>query len=106
LWYKIIHLKGLDLSALKSLVAQFQLIVNNVSTESRAVKNLSDDKTATRAVDLKDWWDDSDIKVNLHMSTSTIYRRRKDGSFPSFKIGGRHYYYGPQILEMKDRFMK
>lgn len=99
-------MKGLDLSALKSLVAQFQLIVNNASADTRSVPDLSGDKKTSQAVDLKDWWDASDIKVNLHMSTSTIYRRRRDGSFKCIKIGGRYYYYAPDILKNKYLFMK
>ncbi len=56
--------------------------------------------------DISDWWDDSDLKIKLKISTSTIQRRRKDGTFKFFCIGRRYYYLRQDILLIRHRFMK
>ena len=99
-------MKGLDLSVLKSLVAQFQLIVNNVSAESQATNDFSNGKPTSSARELSDWWDDTDLMTNLHICFRTVRRRRKDGTFKSFTIGRRHYYHRRDILDLRDRFLK
>ncbi|SKB33525.1 helix-turn-helix domain-containing protein [Daejeonella lutea] len=99
-------MKGLDLSALKSLVAQLQLIVNHGSAGGREANDFAHADKAARAAELGDWWDDTDLRNNLHWSTSSIYRRRRDGILPYFKIGGRCYYHRQSVLDLANRFMK
>ena len=56
--------------------------------------------------DTSDWWDSYDLMEKLKISLSTVERRRKDGTFKSFRIGGRYWYLKDDILRLKDRFMK
>lgn len=56
--------------------------------------------------DVSDWWDDSDLKIKLKISTSTLRRRRKDGTLKPFCIGRRYYYLKQDILKIRHRFMK
>lgn len=56
--------------------------------------------------DVSDWWDDSDLKIKLKISTSTLQRRRKDGTLKPFCIGRRYYYLRQDILKIRHRFMK
>ncbi|MES2875819.1 MAG: helix-turn-helix domain-containing protein [Bacteroidota bacterium] len=51
-------------------------------------------------------WDDQKLKAQFKISTSTVYRRRKDGTFKFFKIGSLYYYYRSDILPHRDRFLK
>ncbi|WP_170878415.1 helix-turn-helix domain-containing protein [Daejeonella lutea] len=46
------------------------------------------------------------MRNNLHWSTSSVYRRRRDGILPYFKIGGRCYYHRQAVLDLVNRFMK
>ena len=53
-----------------------------------------------------DWLDDLKLAKLLNISPSTIARRRNDGTFKYFRVGGRYYYLLKDILKLKDRFMK
>lgn len=100
-----------NISEIRELIQRLQLILDKYESG----KPLGD--PAAEAVppnyppllpdeDVSDWWDDSDLKIKLKISSSTIKRRRKDGTFKPFSIGRRYYYLKQDILKIRHRFMK
>ena len=67
---------------------------------------LSARKVPTLEDDQDEVWDDQKLKARFKISTSTVYRRRKDGTFKYFKIGSLYYYYRRDILPLRDGFLK
>lgn len=55
---------------------------------------------------LSDWWDNTDLMIQLRMSISTIRRRCLDGTLKPFFIGRRRYYWKYDVLKLRHRFMK
>lgn len=48
----------------------------------------------------KDLLDTRQIRFLTKLSDKTLYRKRKSGEFPSYKIGGKIYYLRSEIMEI------
>lgn len=54
----------------------------------------------------KDWIDSLEVQEILHISASTLYRRRKKGDLVPRPIGGSYLYYAPDIYNRRNHFLK
>lgn len=55
---------------------------------------------------LTDPIDSLKVRKLLDMSRTTLYRKTVDGTIPSVRIGGRHYYDKSQIFKIRDHYLK
>ena len=69
------------------------------------LKESKEEKSAAATI-ASDWADNVQLANLFRMSTKSVKRRTTDGTFKAFRIGGRYVYYLPDILKLKDRFMK
>ena len=99
-----------EINSLKKKIQQLLDILeaNGISisdyTSTSAVSSTNDIEATD--TDPGEWWDDNDLMKKLKISLSTINRRRKDGTFKFFRIGGRYHYIPKDIMKIRDRFMK
>lgn len=110
----------INLSEIRELVQKLQLILDRYESGIPAAETPPGSAAADPSAgtippmeppllpgeDLSDWWDDSDLKIKLKISASTLQRRRKDGTLKPFCIGRRYYYLRQDILKIRHRFMK
>ena len=52
------------------------------------------------------WVDSLEVQRMLSFSPSTLYRLRKYGALVSKRLGGRYFYYAPDIFRLKDQYLK
>lgn len=54
----------------------------------------------------KDWIDSLEVQEILHISASTLYRRRKKGALVPRPVGGSYLYYAPDIYNLRNHYLK
>ncbi|HEY1008864.1 MAG TPA: helix-turn-helix domain-containing protein [Daejeonella sp.] len=108
------------IAEIRELLLKLQLLLDRYESGTTTAEMSSGSKAAAPSTetlaplepsllpeeDVSDWWDDSDLKIKLKISTSTLRRRRKDGTLKPFCIGRRYYYLKQDILKIRHRFMK
>lgn len=55
---------------------------------------------------ISQWVDSLEVQRMLSFSPSTLYRLRKNGALVSKRLGGRYFYYAPDIFRLKDQYLK
>jgi len=97
----------INLSEIRELLLKLQLLLDKYESGIPAAETISHvELFLLPDEDISDWWDDSDLKIKLKISTSTLRRRRKDGTLKPFCFGRRYYYLKQDILKIRHRFMK
>jgi hypothetical protein len=56
--------------------------------------------------DTDQWVDSLEVQRMLCFSSSTLYRLRKNGDLLTKRLGGRYFYYAPDIFRLKDQYLK
>lgn len=90
------------MSELERIIELLEQILKNQQT----ALDRPDYEQSASGFNLKDWGLPEDVMEKLAISVRTLYRYRQKGSVAWTKIEGRSYYYFPDLLKLKSKFMK
>jgi hypothetical protein len=90
------------MSELERIIELLEQVVKNQQT----ALDRSDCAQSTPKFNLNDWELPEQVMKKISISLRSLYRYRKDGIVAWIKIGGRSYYYLPDLLKLKNKFMK
>jgi hypothetical protein len=90
------------MSELERIIELLEKILQNQQT---ALDRSGCEQSAPR-FNLQDWGLPEQVMEKLAISLRSLYRYRQNGVVACTKIGGRSYYYFPDLLKLKNKFMK
>lgn len=80
--------------------------LNRIERLQEAILARLDAGSALQNPETAKWIDSVQVKQILGISESTLYRIRKNKILLPQRIGGRDYFYLPDIFRVKDRYAK
>ena len=90
------------MSELERIIELLEQIVKN---QQSALDRSACEQSAT-GFNLQDWGLPEQVMEKLAISLRSLYRYRQKGMVACTKIGGRSYYYFPDLLKLKNKFIK
>ena len=90
------------MSELERIIELLEKILKNQQT---ALDRSACDQSAME-FNLQDWGLPEQVMEKLAISLRSLYRYRQNGAVACTKIGGRSDYYFPDLLKLKNKFMK
>ena len=91
-------------------MSEFKLINRRLDTieknQDRILYSLHELSMAIAGHKPDQWIDSPEVMNMLRISRTTLYRETKKGHLVFSRIGGRLYYYRPDIFKLKDKFLK
>ena len=90
------------MSELERIIELLEQVVKNQQT----ALDRSECAQSAPEFNLNDWGLPEQVMEKLSISLRSLYRYRQNGIVACTKIGGRTYYYFPDVLKLKNKFMK
>ena len=90
------------MSELERIIELLEQVVKN----QQAALDRSAYEQSAPGFNLQDWGLPEQVMEKLAISLRSLYRYRQKGMVACTKIGGRSYYYFPDLLKLKNKFMK
>ena len=100
--YSFLQYDSVRMSELERIIQLLEQILKNQQT---ALDRSAHEQSAS-GFNLQDWGLPEQVMGKLAISLRSLYRYRQKGLVAYTKIGGRSYYYFPDLLKLKKKFMK